>query len=104
MRPVTEGVKRAGESHGIDGDIKTWVATFGSVKIGDEEIKNAKLSIGDTATDAFDVLIGADFFMAHHVYVANSQGKLYFTYSGGPVFRSTAPTDQAPASPKPKAQ
>lgn len=95
-----EGVKLAGKSRGLDGDVQTWVGTFGSIKIGDEEIKNAKLSIGETATEAFDVLIGADFFMAHHVYVANSQGKLYFTYSGGPVFRSTAPTPTAASAEK----
>jgi clan AA aspartic protease (TIGR02281 family) len=101
VKTSDEGVKRAGESHGIDGDIKTWVATFGSVKIGDEEIKNAKLAIGESVANDFDVLLGADFFMAHHVYVANSQGKLYFTYSGGPVFRTAVP-QAAAASGDPK--
>ena len=85
------GVTQIGQSEGLDGQIKTWVATFASVKIGDEEIKNGKLAIGQSVATDFDVLIGADFFMAHHVYVANSQGKLYFTYSGGPVFRTSAP-------------
>ena len=89
------GVTLVGQSHGIDGEIKTWVATFQSVKIGDEEIKNGKLEIGESVANDFDVLIGADFFMAHHVYVANSQGKLYFTYEGGPVFRSSAPSQPA---------
>jgi tetratricopeptide (TPR) repeat protein len=32
------------------------------------------------------MLLGADFFLSHHVYVANSQHRLYFTYNGGPVF------------------
>jgi predicted aspartyl protease len=95
VRTSDTGVKPSGESHGIDGDMKTWVATFASIKIGDEEIKNGKLSIGESVTNDFDVLVGADFFMAHHVYVANSQGKLYFTYSGGPVFRTTAPQETA---------
>lgn len=86
------GVKRAGFSRGIDRDnIKTWVGRFASVKIGDEEIKNAMLAIGETSVYDFDVLVGADFFMAHHVYVANSQRKLYFTYNGGPVFQSPEP-------------
>jgi hypothetical protein len=75
--------------------VKTWVAPFASVKIGDEEIKNTKLSIGETQATEFDVLLGADFFLAHHLYVANSQGKLYFTYSGGPVFRAVAPGETA---------
>jgi len=95
VKTTDAGVKRAGESHALDGDIKTWVATFSSVKIGDEEIKNAKLAIGESEATDFDVLIGADFFLAHHVYVANSQGKLYFTYGGGPVFRTSALQDAA---------
>jgi hypothetical protein len=92
-------VRRAGYTAGIDrSDIKTWVGRFASVKIGDEEIKNTQLSIGDSYGDAdFDVLIGADFFLAHRVYVANSQRKLYFTYSGGPVFH-VPPPDEAAAS------
>jgi predicted aspartyl protease len=91
VKTTDAGVKPAGESHGVDGDVRTWVATFASIKIGDEEIKNGKLSIGESVAKDFDVLVGADFFMAHHVYVANSQRKLYFTYSGGPVFRTSAP-------------
>jgi len=101
VRTSDPGVTRAGESHALDGDVKTWVATFSSVKIGDEEIKNAKLAIGESVASDFDVLIGADFFMAHHVYVANSQGKLYFTYGGGPVFRTAAPQAAAASGEKP---
>jgi predicted aspartyl protease len=88
------GVTPIGESQGLDGQIKTWVGTFSSIKIGDEEIKNGKLVIGESVANDFDVLIGADFFMAHHVYVANSQGKLYFSYGGGPVFRTSAAAKQ----------
>jgi tetratricopeptide (TPR) repeat protein len=35
------------------------------------------------------MLIGADFFLSHRVYVANSLRKMYFTYDGGPVFNET---------------
>lgn len=90
------GVLPAGYTTGLDRDhIKTWVGRFASVKIGDEEIKNTKLAIGDSYSDDFDVLIGADFFLAHHVYVANSQRKVYFTYSGGAVFHVPAPDAEA---------
>jgi predicted aspartyl protease len=89
------GVKPAGVAHAVDRDLKTWVAPFADIKIGDEEIKNIRLSIGDSRAEDFDVLIGADFFLAHHVYVANSQGKIYFTYSGGQVFRASAPETAA---------
>jgi predicted aspartyl protease len=98
VETTAAGVKEAGFTSGDDRDhIKTWVATFGSVKIGDEEIKNGLLRIGDTNPDDFDVLIGADFFLAHHVYVANSQDMIYFTYAGGPVF-NVEPGDVAQAA------
>jgi tetratricopeptide (TPR) repeat protein len=32
------------------------------------------------------MLLGPDFFLSHHIYVANGQRKIYFTYNGGPVF------------------
>jgi predicted aspartyl protease len=101
VRTSDPSVIPAGQSHGLDGDIKTWVGTFSSIKIGDEEIKNGKLTIGESVASDFDVLIGADFFMAHHVYVANSQGKLYFTYDGGPVFRTSAPDRRTASDDKP---
>jgi hypothetical protein len=34
----------------------------------------------------YDVLLGVDFLMTHHVLIANSQNKLYFNYVGGAVF------------------
>jgi predicted aspartyl protease len=102
VKTTDPGVQRAGFTGGIDrGDIKTWIGRFASVKIGDEEIKNTMLSIGDSNPEDFDVLIGADFFMAHHVYVANSQHRLYFTYEGGPVFHVPKPDDAA-ASDQPR--
>ena len=80
------GVTETGQVQGIDGPVQSWSARFASVKVGDEEIHNGLLEIGRTQNNDFDVLIGADFFLAHHVYVANSQRKLYFTYNGGQVF------------------
>lgn len=95
-----------GKSSGIDSDdIKTWVGRFASVRIGDEEIKNAQLEIGDSEAYDWDVLIGADFFLAHHVYVANSQHRLYFTYEGGQVFYVPSPdTKRAPGQAAPQAR
>ena len=38
-----------------------------------------------------DLLLGADFLLAHRIYIARSQKKLYFTYRGGPIFQPRAP-------------
>src|ERR1700722_14063361 len=87
ITPASPGVIYAGEEYGFGHRIsKSWIATFSSFKIGDEEIKNARLRFGDFELPGIDMLIGPDFFLSHRIYVASSQRKLYFTYNGGPVF------------------
>jgi len=72
-----------------------------SFKIGKEEIRNTQLRVIDQAGPGLtpEMTIGADFFMSHRVFVANSQHQLYFTYNGGPVFRLDEPAPE-PASSK----
>ncbi len=91
ITPNSEGVIPAGESHGMGRRVvKTWIAPFLSFRIGDEEVRHTHLRFGAGTMLNVDMLIGADFFLSHRVYVANSQHKLYFTYNGGPVFNLTA--------------
>lgn len=87
ITPSSAGVIDGGLTFGIGHQItKTWIATFDSFKIGNEEIRHARLRFGESAVPGADMLIGPDFFLSHRVYVASSQRKLYFTYNGGPVF------------------
>jgi tetratricopeptide (TPR) repeat protein len=104
IKPDSPGVVPAGSLTGLGrGWIRTWIATFESFKLGGEEIRNARLRFGDFNSEDGDLVIGADFFLSHHIYVSNAQSKLYFTYNGGPVFNLTAmkapvAVDTAPAS------
>ncbi len=95
------GVVAAGYASGIGRRaVKAWIAPFASFKIGDEEIRNTRLRIADLGLSGADMLLGADFFLSHRIYVASSQRKLYFTYNGGPVFnlgQATAPESAASA-------
>ena len=68
--------------------VKTYGAPFGTLKVGDEEILNPHLRVGDTR-EGTDMLLGADFFLSHRIYVSNSQHKVYFTYNGGTVFSAS---------------
>ncbi len=87
IKPDSPGVVYAGDSYGVGKTTyPTYIAPFASFKIGEEEIKNTKLRIGDIDLPNADMLLGPDFFLSHRIYVANSQRKLYFTYNGGPVF------------------
>ena len=88
VKNTDPGVIATGKGSGLDSDFNTWIGTFADVKIGDEEIKNVQLRIGQSQSDEFDILLGADFFLAHHIYVANSQQAIYFAYTGGQVFQA----------------
>lgn len=107
--PVT-----AGETRGLAGkQIDTTAAVFPTLTIGQETVQNVKLRIADlfgkntetmlgslvarSIVDNPDMIIGADFFMAHRIYVARSQGKIYFTYKGGPVFQNFVGNTPAPS-------
>jgi tetratricopeptide (TPR) repeat protein/predicted aspartyl protease len=91
-----------GETSGIGRNlVKSYIAPFASFKFADgEEIKNARLRVADIDLDLADMLVGADFFLSHRIFIANSQEKVYFTYNGGPVFdlRNTSkPASAGPA-------
>lgn len=87
LKPDGPGVTPGGGSGGIGRSfIKTWIGPVQSVKIGDqEEVRNTKLRFGGDMV-ATDMVIGADFFLSHHVYWSNHYRKLFFTFNGGHVF------------------
>ena len=72
---------------------------FANFKLGDEQVTNFKLMMGDYGLDgSADMLIGADFFISHRVLISYSQHKLYFTYTGGPVFDMKLPPNAGAAT------
>jgi len=89
--PATILGARAAQAAAVRSD-GTGTAVLASFKIGDEEIRNARLRVGELpVADSADMLLGADFLRSHRIYLSGSQGKLYFTHNGGSVF------DPAPA-------
>jgi tetratricopeptide (TPR) repeat protein len=88
VKTDSPGVVEAGYSRGLGrGQVKTYIARFDSFKIGDsEEIKNAPLRFVDSDLPGADMLLGADFFVSHHIFVANREHRLFLSYNGGPVF------------------
>jgi tetratricopeptide (TPR) repeat protein/predicted aspartyl protease len=66
--------------------IETRIVPVDVLQLGDEKIEHTRIRVADTTYGDGDMLLGADFFLSHRIYVANSQNKIYFTYNGGPVF------------------
>jgi tetratricopeptide (TPR) repeat protein/predicted aspartyl protease len=94
IKPNDPGVVSARPTIGIGKQsVASWIAPVKSFKIGDEEIRDTKMLFSDIQLTDADMLLGADFFLAHHIFVSNQQHKLYLTYNGGPVFE----TDQTPS-------
>jgi len=88
VTPDSPGVVEVGYTYGVGrGTVKSYLAHFDSFKIGDgEEIKNTRLRIGELGMDDVDMLLGADFFISHRIFVSNREHKVFITYNGGPVF------------------
>jgi predicted aspartyl protease len=118
VTPASDGVTKAPDLKGMTGKaVASSVAIFPTLGVGDEQVKNAALEIanlfrGDEATeidskighaavDEPDMLLGLDFIQAHRIYVARGQGKMYFSYNGGPIFRRPEPPSEAAAAPTP---
>lgn len=112
ITPNSPGVPFLGLSGGIGpAPAKMWVAPIDSFQIGGERVAHTHLLVADTPRDAQgydirglpDLILGADFFLSHRIYVAYSQDKLYFTYNGGPLFNLNLPQFAAGTAAAPSA-
>lgn len=95
------GVSALSEIGGIGRRTKSgWIVPIESVAIGEEQILRTHLRVIDgpiaDVLDMPDMLLGADFMVAHRIYVARSQRRIYFTYTGGRPFLTVSPAG-APA-------
>jgi predicted aspartyl protease/Tfp pilus assembly protein PilF len=99
FKPTSADARAASITSGIGGGIsESWLYRFDLLTLGGEQIKNAQLRIADLRMTV-DLILGADFFLSHHIYFARDQHRLYFTYNGGPVFRiGDSPDAQAAAT------
>lgn len=88
IEPEDENVTAAGLARGIGKkSAESSLALFDTLDLGGELVKNARLRIADIKLGPeADMLLGADFFLSHRIYVDSQANKLYFTYNGGPVF------------------
>lgn len=78
------------------------IVVFDEFGFDQEKIKHPKIAVADLfgedkdvplgsrarqdIGDFPDMILGADFFMAHRVLISNSQRKVYITYNGGKLF------------------
>lgn len=112
IRPDQPGVRMV-ESRTAGGKPQ-WVSRLNEFVIGGEKITRPAVLFTDltsgigfvdtgsrlrTRLDGLPVMIlGLDFMRSHRILVANSQGKMYFSYNGGQVFRVPPPQDASPAA------
>ena len=88
VTPRSPGVTVAGDVGGIGPrTAQAWIVPVARLGVGPETIEHTRMRMADIAlADGADMLIGADFFLSHRIYVATGQSRLYFTYDGGAVF------------------
>ncbi|HVX03793.1 MAG TPA: aspartyl protease family protein [Rhodanobacteraceae bacterium] len=83
------GVKPGGRIGGIGArTYQSWIVPIDTFSVGTETIQHSEMLVmdGNFGDGSTDMVLGVDFMLAHRMYIANSQRKLYFTYNGGRVF------------------
>ena len=83
------GVRPGGRIGGLgEKTYQSWIVPIDSFSVGTETIQHSEMLVmdGNLGDGSTDMILGVDFMLAHHMYIANSQRKLYFTYNGGRVF------------------
>jgi tetratricopeptide (TPR) repeat protein len=87
VRMDGENVEALGVSGGVGNRlVEEWLVPFDSFAIGDEQVHSTRLRVANVDLGDDDMLLGADFFLSHRLFIAKSQNRIYFTYNGGPVF------------------
>ena len=89
-------IKAGGTSSGIGAKLmKSWIVNIDTFSVGTETIRHSQMQVIDGKIgDNTDMLLGVDFLLAHHMFIANGEKKAYFTYNGGRVFTfASAPGD-----------
>ena len=90
VTPDSPGVIRTGFSRGLGArQVPAWLAPFDTIDIGGEAIRRPRLTISEIGMQDIDMLVGADFFLTHRMFVSNANRALFITYEGGPVFNLT---------------
>ena len=97
IRTDSPGVVPVNGSSGVGSRVaRTWLAPVASVNIGGEELKDLHLLVSDVSLADSEMLVGADFFLTHRVYVSKKQRQIYFTANGG--LAQTRPGAAPPAA------
>jgi len=74
---------------------QSWIARTQTISIGGEQISNSPIRVIDDDGDdlGYDMLLGVDFLMAHHVLISLPQRKMFLTYNGGPIFSASTDSE-----------
>ena len=114
FKPDADAATPASAVQGVaEKRVESWVATFDTVSIGDETVRNVRLRVSDMfgkatmtetgsriahpAGDLPEMLLGFDFLISHRVLVLPKEHAVVFTYNGGPLFQYVEPVAQAAA-------
>ena len=97
------GVRPGGRVRGFGPRVvDSWIVPVSVFSMGGEEIHNTELRVVEGRAADHDMVVGADFFMAHRVYVSPRSKRVFFTYNGsGPVFLLDRPPPSETEAPAP---
>lgn len=88
VEPTSPGSTATDPSYGLNGAValKSWSGLFEKLEIGGETLRNVRLAFIDKPKANADIILGFNFFRAHHIYLSRADHKLYFTANKGVPF------------------
>ncbi|HTY48054.1 MAG TPA: aspartyl protease family protein [Steroidobacteraceae bacterium] len=89
ITPDTPGAVNGGFLYGSGPrPVESWIVPVQSLTIDTEQISHTRVRIAplQLLNGAADMILGADFFLSHRIFISYQQRKVFFTYNGGPVF------------------
>ncbi|WP_332856087.1 retroviral-like aspartic protease family protein [Duganella sp. S19_KUP01_CR8] len=93
--PAAADTRKGNKLRGLnDKTRQSWITTFDSFAIGEEQIAHPRLTVmesvdGDIDTRDHQMVLGRDFLRAHRVLLSTAQRRFYYSYLGGPVFAAS---------------
>jgi hypothetical protein len=57
--------------------LKSWTAVFARLSVGGEAMRDLTLDVVEKPNASADMILGADFFVTHRVFVSRRERRLY---------------------------
>ena len=79
VTPETPGVTAVDQPPSETPGSRAWSIPIDRLQVGDEDLPQTRLRMVEGGGGEVDMVLGADFFLSHRIYISKDQERMYFT-------------------------